>query len=86
MRLELSVGVRADFAVEVDLFVLRGGPFHGERLLLRPKFPATESITRSEAGRKAEQPDARCVCKAKAAEIKNEAVLLERTASGARKS
>jgi hypothetical protein len=26
--LKLGVGVRADFAVEVDLFVLRGGPFH----------------------------------------------------------
>jgi hypothetical protein len=27
--LELGVGVRANFAVEVDLFVFRGGPFHG---------------------------------------------------------
>ena len=27
-ELELGVGVRADFAVEVDLFVLRGNPFH----------------------------------------------------------
>jgi len=27
-RLKLGVGVRADFAVEVDLFVLRGNPFH----------------------------------------------------------
>jgi len=26
--LELGVGVRVDFAVEVDLFVLRGNPFH----------------------------------------------------------
>jgi hypothetical protein len=26
--LELGVGVRADFAVQVDFFVLRGGPFH----------------------------------------------------------
>jgi hypothetical protein len=33
-RLELGVGVRADFAVQVDLFVLRGNPFH-ERLSLR---------------------------------------------------
>ena len=31
MRLEFGVGVRADFAVEVDLFVLRCGPFHGRR-------------------------------------------------------
>ena len=29
MRLEFGVGVRADFAIEVDLFVLRCGPFHG---------------------------------------------------------
>jgi hypothetical protein len=26
--LKLGVGVRADFAVQVDLFVLRGNPFH----------------------------------------------------------
>jgi hypothetical protein len=26
--LEFGVGVRADFAVQVDLFVLRGNPFH----------------------------------------------------------
>ena len=28
-ELELGVGVRADFAVQIDLFVLRGYPFHG---------------------------------------------------------
>jgi len=28
-ELELGVGVRTDLAVEVDLFVLRGNPFHG---------------------------------------------------------
>jgi len=33
-RLKLGVGVRADFAVEVDLFVLRGNPFH-ERCSLK---------------------------------------------------
>jgi hypothetical protein len=27
--LDLSVGVGADFAIEVDLFVLRCSPFHG---------------------------------------------------------
>jgi hypothetical protein len=27
--LQLGVGVRANFAVQVDFFVLRGGPFHG---------------------------------------------------------
>ena len=31
MRLEFGVAVRADFAVEVDLFVLRCGPFHRRR-------------------------------------------------------
>ncbi len=31
-RLEFRVGVRADFAVEVDFFVLRCGPFHGRLL------------------------------------------------------
>jgi len=29
--LELGVGVRADFAIQVDLFVLRGNPFHERR-------------------------------------------------------
>jgi hypothetical protein len=28
-RLELGVGVRTDFAVQINLFVLRGYPFHG---------------------------------------------------------
>jgi len=32
--LQLGVGVRADFAVQVDLFVLRSNPFH-ERCSLR---------------------------------------------------
>jgi hypothetical protein len=32
-ELELGVGVRADLAIEIDLFVLRGDPFHGERSL-----------------------------------------------------
>ena len=27
-NLEFSVGVRADFAVQVNFFVLRGNPFH----------------------------------------------------------
>jgi len=31
MRLEFGVGVRADFAVQIDLFMLRCGPFHGRR-------------------------------------------------------
>ena len=30
MGLELRVGVGADFAVEVDFFVLRGNPFHDD--------------------------------------------------------
>ena len=29
-RLQLSVGVRTDFAIQVDLFVLRRRPFHGQ--------------------------------------------------------
>jgi hypothetical protein len=32
-RLDFSIGIGADFAVEVDFFVLRCGPFHGLRLL-----------------------------------------------------
>jgi len=28
-KLEFCVGVRADFAVQIDFFVLRCGPFHG---------------------------------------------------------
>jgi hypothetical protein len=28
-ELKLGVGVRTNFAVEIDLFVLRGYPFHG---------------------------------------------------------
>ena len=34
-RLQLGVGVRANFAVEVDFFVLRSSPFHGRRLRMR---------------------------------------------------
>jgi hypothetical protein len=32
-ELEFGVGVRAYFAVEIDLFVLRGDPFHEWRSL-----------------------------------------------------
>jgi hypothetical protein len=32
-ELQLGVGVRADFAIEVDFFVLRGDPFHERRSL-----------------------------------------------------
>jgi hypothetical protein len=28
-KLKLGVGVRADFAIQIDLFVLWGDPFHG---------------------------------------------------------
>jgi len=28
--LKFGVGVRTDFAIQVDLFVLRGDPFHGD--------------------------------------------------------
>jgi hypothetical protein len=29
LKLDFCVGVRADFAVQIDFFVLRCGPFHG---------------------------------------------------------
>ena len=29
-RLQFSVSVRADFAIQIDLFVLRGDPFHSD--------------------------------------------------------
>jgi hypothetical protein len=45
-RLEFCVGVRADFAVQVDLFVLRGNPFH-ERGSLREFNDRQEDTTRS---------------------------------------
>jgi hypothetical protein len=45
MRLEFGVGVRADFAVEVDLFVLRCGPFHGRRSFSLSDARPAESIT-----------------------------------------
>ncbi len=32
-RLKLGVSVGANFAVEINLFVLRGSPFHGNKLL-----------------------------------------------------
>jgi hypothetical protein len=50
-RLELGVGVGADFAVEVNLFVPRGSPFHGTRLLLESKFEHPRRITREVNGR-----------------------------------
>ena len=34
-RLEFGVGVRANFAVQIDFFVLRGDPFHGRSSLRR---------------------------------------------------
>jgi hypothetical protein len=42
--LELGVGVRADLAVQVDLFVLRGNPFH-ERCSLRELNDVEEDST-----------------------------------------
>jgi hypothetical protein len=42
--LKLGVGVRADFAVQVDLFVLRGNPFH-ERCSLRELNDGQENST-----------------------------------------
>jgi len=43
-RLELGVGVRADLAVEVDLFVLRGNPFHVRALLERNNYRRKNSM------------------------------------------
>jgi len=45
MRLEFGVGVRADFAIEVDLFVLRCGPFHGRRSFSLVYKTGRETIT-----------------------------------------
>jgi hypothetical protein len=42
--LKLGVGVRADFAVQVDLFVLRGNPFH-ERCSFRELNDGKENST-----------------------------------------
>ena len=42
-RLEFGVGVRANFAVQIDFFVLRGDPFHG-RSSLRGTCSATAQI------------------------------------------
>jgi hypothetical protein len=43
--LKFGVGVRADFAVQIDLFVLRGDPFH-ERGSLRA-FNSKQEHSRS---------------------------------------
>jgi hypothetical protein len=55
MRLEFGVGVRADFAVEVDLFMLRCGPFHGRRsfgLVMQD----SESVSQLTKERNTEEP------------------------------
>ena len=44
-RLEFGVGVRTDFAVQVDFFVLRRDPFHEVRSLRRGDY--AKSIARS---------------------------------------
>jgi hypothetical protein len=41
-ELELGVGVGTDFAVQVDFFVLRSGPFHGRKLLETKWMRASE--------------------------------------------
>src|SRR5882762_10000453 len=45
-RLEFGVGVRADFAVQVDFFVLRSGPFHELGSLGKIAHKDKERITR----------------------------------------
>jgi hypothetical protein len=41
--LKFGVGVRADFAVQIDLFVLRGDPFHERRSLRRFNYKREDS-------------------------------------------
>ena len=53
-RLKFCVGVRADFAVQVDLFVLRGSPFH-ERRSLR-EINSERSLARLAGQRKRGKP------------------------------
>src|SRR5437667_10375308 len=50
-KLEFCVGVRADFAVQIDFFMLRCGPFHGYHSLVLVEL--VKSITdgeRAESG------------------------------------
>jgi len=51
--LKLGVGVRADFAVQVDLFVLRGNPFH-ERSSFRELNNSQERTTFLQENRRGE--------------------------------
>ena len=45
-RLKLGVGVGADFAVQINVFVLRGGPFHcGGSFLFENGLLDTKKIT-----------------------------------------
>ena len=49
-RLEFGVGVRADFAVEVDFFVLWGYPFHGRGSLEKTSRYAMKDSTEGVCG------------------------------------
>src|SRR5262249_5915223 len=44
-RLKLCVSVGANFAVQINLFVLRGRPFHGNKLLGKSIFERGKSST-----------------------------------------
>ena len=50
-KLEFCVGVRADFAVQIDFFMLRCGPFHGyHSLVLVELAKSTTDGERAESG------------------------------------
>ena len=45
-RLQFSVGVRADFAIQIDLFVLRGDPFHSDGSFIHVKSTVSGTAKR----------------------------------------
>jgi len=56
-RLKLGVGVRADFAVQIDFFVLRGDPFHerGSLRVFNTKQRIAQSQEKEEPGNPLDQ-------------------------------
>ena len=56
-RLKFGVGVRADFAVQIDFFVLRGDPFHerGSLRVFNTKQRIAQSQEKEEQGNPLEQ-------------------------------
>jgi hypothetical protein len=49
--LKFGVGVRADFAVQIDLFVLRGDPFHERGSLRAFNYKRKHSMSAEKNGR-----------------------------------